>query len=540
MRKRGFSAVALISGAFAIWALLPSHDAPGLAQSRQAVLEMTSGQGVGEQLSADPVALPHQQPNIVLIVADDMGWRDIGYNHSEIRTPTLDRLARGGVTLNRFYAQPSCSPTRAALMTGKSPRRLGIVNPLSKKNPTGLPLSERTLAARLRDAGYQTTLTGKWHLGPRDMRYHPNARGFDHFYGNLTGGVGYYDKVHGGGYDWQRNGTTVRDEGYSTHLIAEEAVSVIKGRDPAKPLFLYAAFGAPHLPNEAPSETVEEYGWIKDTNRRLHAAMVTELDTAIGKIHDTLVAEGMADTTLIWFMSDNGGLVPDNPVYHLPNPLFAMAVESLLDVEASPEFVDFVRTNLRDGGSDNRPFSGGKQTVAEGGVRVPAFMHWPGTLAPNTYNHMATVQDVFPTVLDLAGIAGAGAEADGRSLWGPITTGRPAPVKDYVIQSTKVGQATAIYRYPYKLIVEGGARKLYNLALDPLEQNDIAADMAQMVNDLSDRLANFPTGESIALPFQTIVDDPDYFGGEEDREPWADQAAQFSCIQNPTTCPVNE
>jgi arylsulfatase A-like enzyme len=157
-----------------------------------------------------------KRPNVVIILADDLGWRDVGYHGSEIATPRLDRLAAKGVVLDRFYAQPSCSPTRAALMTGKAPLRLGVVSPLSKNNPAGLPLGERLLPEHLREAGYQTFLTGKWHLGHRHRDYLPMARGFDHFYGHATGGIGYWDHVHGGGLDWQRNGETLREEGYST------------------------------------------------------------------------------------------------------------------------------------------------------------------------------------------------------------------------------------------------------------------------------------------------------------------------------------
>ncbi|MEM8548923.1 MAG: sulfatase-like hydrolase/transferase, partial [Pseudomonadota bacterium] len=284
-----------------------TQSAAGVAAAERAVLSINADldrEPLANHALLDP---PDSQPNIVLIVADDLGWRDVGYNHSEIRTPNIDGLAADGITLNRFYVQPACSPTRAALLTGKSPMRLGILSPLSKNNPTGLPLTERTLADRLKAAGYQTALTGKWHLGPRHRSYHPNARGFDHFYGHLTGGVGYYDKVHGGGYDWQRNGVTVRDAEYATHLVAREAVDVIKRRDPNRPLFLYAAFGAPHLPNEAPEATVSSYDHIKSRRRRLHAAMVTELDAAIGAIHAALLEQGIERDTLIWFMSDNGG-----------------------------------------------------------------------------------------------------------------------------------------------------------------------------------------------------------------------------------------
>ncbi|MEM1156333.1 MAG: sulfatase-like hydrolase/transferase, partial [Pseudomonadota bacterium] len=328
--------------------------------------------------------------------------------------------------LNRFYVQPSCTPTRAALMTGKSPVRMGIFNPLSKNNPTGLPLVERTLADHLKSAGYETALVGKWHLGARDRRYHPNSRGFDHFYGHLTGGVGYWDKVHGGGYDWQRNGKTVRDARYATHLIADEAIERIKQRDPEKPLFLYAAFAAPHLPNEAPEHALDEYQSIANDNRRAHAAMVSELDRSISRVHAAIIEAGIEENTLLWFMSDNGGLIAKNPARFLPEPLFSMALERTLGVETSPIFSEFALANLRDGGSDNGPFRGGKTSPDEGGVRVPAFVYWPGVFDSGAYDYMATVQDVLPTLLEISGVAVDEEGLDGRSLWTPVHTSTPA------------------------------------------------------------------------------------------------------------------
>ncbi|MEM1403380.1 MAG: arylsulfatase [Pseudomonadota bacterium] len=466
---------------------------------------------------------PLKRPNILLIVADDMGWRDVGYHGSEIRTPAIDELSRTGVALNRFYAHPSCSPTRAALMTGKSPLRLGIFDPLSKKNPTGLPLSETTLAKRLQKAGYQTALTGKWHLGPRNLNYHPNARGFDHFYGNLTGGVGYYDKVHGGGYDWQRNGETVREPGYTTHLIAREAMRVIEERDTERPLFLYVAFGAPHLPNEAPAATVASYSHIEDESRRYHAAMVTELDAAVGEIRESLRREGIENETLIWFMSDNGGLYPYNPLRFLPEPLLKIGVERRFGISATPLFVDFIRTNLRDGGADNRPFKGAKQSVQEGGVRVPSVIHWPATLGSAPFNQMATVQDVMPTLLQVAGIDGVPGDFDGRSLWPSLRTGAPIEPMDYLVTSNAFDM-TALYRYPHKLVSMGGKLQLYNLETDPFEDDDLASQLPAIRDSMHESLTAFPRAQSIALPLQQIVDDPDYFGGTEDREPWAEQA----------------
>lgn len=468
-------------------------------------------------------AAPETQPNMIIIMADDLGWRDVSYNQSEIQTPVMDRLAREGITLNRFYVQPSCSPTRAALMTGKSPMRLGIINPITKNNPTGLPLSEVTIADRLRGVGYQTALIGKWHLGARNLAYHPNERGFDYFYGNVTGGVSFFNKTHGGGYDWQRNGRTVREEGYTTHLLADEAIAQIESRDRERPLFMFVSFGAPHLPNEAPEETIQAYRKIGNQNRRVHAAMVSELDTAIGEIHAALVANDIADETLIWFMSDNGGLIVDNPARFIPDPFFTNLVESHLGVETNKAMIEFTRYNLSNGGSDNRPFRKGKGSVYEGGVRVPSFMYWPSELAPNSYNYMATVQDVVPTLMTLAGAADD-TTFDGRDLFAALKTNRPAPAKDYITRIDVLADSTAIYRYPFKLLQVNDKVELFDIEQDPLETRNIADSNPDLVRDLMAEIQAFPRGESIAIPTQDAVNDVDTFGGEEDREPWAEQA----------------
>ena len=261
-------------------------------------------------LAAVTCVIPVQaatQPNILLIIADDLGWGDVGYNGSEIQTPHLDRLAAEGLRLKRFYAQPSCTPTRASLMTGQAPIRMGVVRPFLQTSDAHLPLDLKILPEYLREAGYETALVGKWHLGHSSRSVLPRARGFDHAYGYLTGGIGHYDHVSGGRLDWHRNEVTLREEGYATHLITDEAIRLIRQRNKNKPMFLYTSYSAPHLPNEAPTQTVAKYAGIEDANRRIYAAMVDEVDQGIGRILDALEQEGMTQNTLVWFMSDNGG-----------------------------------------------------------------------------------------------------------------------------------------------------------------------------------------------------------------------------------------
>ena len=472
--------------------------------------------------NSKPAALSH--PNIVIILADDMGWRDVGYHGSEIKTPNIDALAAKGVILDRYYAQPTCSPTRSALMTGHAPMRLGMVQPLSKIAPTGLPLSEKLLPQYLKEANYQTFLTGKWHLGGRQRAYLPTERGFDQFYGSVNGGIGYWDHVHGGGLDWQRNGKTLREEGYSTDLIATEAIKLLQGRDRRRPLMLYAAFGAPHLPNEAPEAAIAQYADIKNPHRRVHAAMVTELDFAIGRLVETLKSEGMLDNTIIWFMSDNGGLIASPP------PSFNVLGQQIAKMEAAagtkltPRFMEFMRVNNIEGGSDNLPLKGAKATVHEGAARVPSFVYWQGKLSPKTSAQMITAQDVLPTLLQGAGLK-VPTRLDGRSLWPALTKAKPLPVSDYVIQASKgLGQDEAYYRYPWKLVrIDGAPEALYNVEQDPSEKTDLAQSRPEVVKTLSAALTAFPRGPSVQVSMKDAILDPDFFGGKEDRAPWADR-----------------
>jgi arylsulfatase A-like enzyme len=454
-------------------------------------------------------------PNVVVILADDMGWNDVGYHDSEIRTPHIDRLAAEGLELDRFYAQPACSPTRAALLTGKSSQALGIYSPLSKLNPTGLPLTEKLMPEYFRDAGYQTFLVGKWHLGFREPAYRPTARGFDHFYGHLTGGIGFWDHVHGG---------TLREEGYSTHLMAAEIDRLIGQRDRSKPMFLYAAFNAPHLPNEAPEETIAQYAHIDDPNRRVHAAMVSELDTAIGQLLATLDERGMLENTLVWFMSDNGGLNPSANSEAMVRG--SRRLEKWFGRPLPFTLLEFIRTNALDGGSDNTPLRKGKKSIYEGGARVPSVLYWKGQISPARSTQMITVRDVLPTVLAAANVPaanvaeGAAAIFHGTNQWLGMTVGAWGQAPDYLINSA---DGEALYRYPWKLLaLKSGDMELYRLDNDPSESVDLSTAQPEKVAELQQALDEYPRGESVHVPLWRSMMDIDFFGGEEDRAPWSE------------------
>jgi arylsulfatase A-like enzyme len=411
-------------------------------------------------LAAGVRAADAPRPHIVFIVADDLGWKDVGYHGSEIKTPHIDKLSAAGVRLEQFYVMPVCSPTRACLMTGRYPMRCGlqsgVVRPWSKH---GLPLEERTLAQALKEAGYRTAVTGKWHLGHFEPAYLPLRRGFDRQYGHYNGAIDYFTHEREGGLDWHRDDKGLREEGYSTQLIGKEAARLIREHDPSKPLFLYVPFNAPHSPLQAPTEYLDRYRQIANKNRRAYAAMVTCMDDAIGSIAAALDQRGLTPNTLIVFSSDNGG------------PLRL--------------------------GANNGDLRAGKATLYEGGIRVNAWATWPGKLKPGIVNEPLHMVDWYPTLLRLAGASPKQAlPLDGRDAWPAIAEGKPTPHEE-ILHNVEPNQG-ALRRGSWKLIVRGklplaaGEKatgvELFNLADDPNEKTDLSAKHADKVKELLDRL----------------------------------------------------
>ena len=255
-----------------------------------------------------PAAEP---PNVVFILADDLGRADCGFmGGTQIKTPHLDRLAAAGTKLDAFYAQPVCSPTRAALMTGRYPMRhglqVGVVRPWAQY---GLPLAERTLAQALGKAGYATAIVGKWHLGHFRPEYLPTRRGFEHQYGHYNGALDYFTHTRDGGFDWHRDDKVCRDEGYSTHLIAREAAAFVAETAGKRPFFLYVPFNAVHAPHQVPDEYTRPYPELKG-ERKAYAGMLAALDEAVGTIVGAVEKAGVRRNTLFVFSSDNGGPAP--------------------------------------------------------------------------------------------------------------------------------------------------------------------------------------------------------------------------------------
>jgi len=236
-----------------------------------------------------PARAATNNPNIVYIVADDLGWKDVGFHGSNIMTPNLDKLAAGGTKLEQFYAQPMCTPTRAALMTGRYPFRYGLQTAVIPAGSAyGLATDEWLLPQALKEAGYTTAIIGKWHLGHSDKKYWPRQRGFDYQYGPLLGEIDYFTHEAEGVVDWYRNNNRVKEKGYSTTLLGNEAAKLINEHDAAKPLFLYLAFNAAHTPYQATQEYLDQYKNIDDPARRAYAGSITAMDDQIGRVVDAL------------------------------------------------------------------------------------------------------------------------------------------------------------------------------------------------------------------------------------------------------------
>ena len=460
-------------------------------------------------------------PNIVIILADDLGWNDVSYHGSEINTPNIDKLISSGVELDRFYVQPTCSPTRAELMTGKSAMRLGITRPISKNQKLGLGLEEKILPQYLKELNYSTYLLGKWHLGSYIPDYFPTRRGFDYFYGYLTGGIGYWDHIHGGGHDWQRNEVGLREDGYVTQLIKNDTLKIIDNHDFTNPIFLNVNFGAPHIPNEAPEESILKFSYIEDETRRLHAAMIHEMDNAIGEIIAALEKENVLKNTIVMFASDNGGLTPDVKL----NPSFLSIPKMIGICDTKNKFgikiFQWICENYS-GGSSNKPLPEGKMSVSEGGIRVPAVIWWPGKIEYSKSENFIAMIDVLPTILDLINYENE-IDVDGESRVGALSDNDNSESSKYVVTNI-INDKYAVIEMPYKLITSADGDQLFNILDDPSEKLNIASENQEKVLELKNTLSQWQFGENRSLPISEVFKDPDLFGGEEDRIPWVEKA----------------
>ena len=394
-------------------------------------------------------------PNILLIVADDAGWRDVGYHQSEIKTPNIDKLTKTGVEFDQFYVCPTCSPTRASLLTGRYASRYGILGPIAMKSKQTLPADVLTLPALLKKNGYSTAITGKWHLGLRTENG-PRQYGFDNTYGYLHGQIDQYThKYKNGDKSWHRNDKFIEEEGHATDLITNEAIQFIKNlRAKSKPFFLYVPFSVPHYPLQEREEWIAPYkNSIQNESRRLFAASVTHMDHAIGQLIQTLEKENLRENTLIIFISDNGG-----------------------QEEWHPKFEYKMQHGPNDRLGDNRPLRDWKGSLYEGGIRVPACFNWPGKLSPRKVDQPVHVNDILPTVASMIGVPiPSNTKLNGKNVWPSISKGQPFDERPIYWRTDK---QMALRKGNWKLVHTGptldeGINELYHISDDPHEKINV-------------------------------------------------------------------
>lgn len=419
------------------------------------------------------------QPNIILFLADDLGWADVPWHGGQAKMPNLDRLGREGVKLEAHYGHPMCSPTRAALMTGRYASRFGVTG---AQNQRALPWGTITLASTLKSAGYDTAITGKWHLGSMPDEG-PQKFGFDHGYGSLAGGCGPFNHRYKEGpftRTWHRNARLIEEEGHVTDLIAREAVRWIAERG-ERPFFLYVPFTAIHVPIDEPKKWHDMNAHLADPAQRLRAACASHLDDAIGQIIAAVQRKKSAVPALVIFLSDNGA--------HSPH-----------ENQGGPYPGDYGELKV---GNDNRPLRGHKSSLYDGGIRTPGLVWWPGKIKAGEVKAPMHAVDWLPTLAALAGAKlSASLRLDGQNIWPAITGELPEPAARS-IYCAGVGFRSQMIRHGgWKLIVNhpkdkkgqpakptGETEELYNLAEDIGETKNLAKEKPRILAEMKQRLA---------------------------------------------------
>ena len=449
-----------------------------------------------------------KKPNVVIILTDDLGWGDVSYHGSFIPTPNIDKLVSRGMEMNRFYSNPVCSPTRASMLTGLHIFNHGVVRPMM--NPAaeqvGMPTDIKIMPQYFKEAGYQTALSGKWHLGMSKKEFMPISRGFDTSYGHMTGGIGYFDHTAAGRLDWHRNEKALIEEGYSTDLIANEAIRIIKNKDD-RPLFLYVAFNAPHTPIQAPQANIDSFSYLENTRDRVYAANVNALDTQIGKIINTIEDQGILEETIILFFSDNG------PVYDI-DPIVKVIAPNLINAKGNT-------AGLR----------GSKTSALEGGIRVPAAIWWKGVIEDTKSDQFFFVQDILPTLLSAAGIKTKDEVFDGRNKWQNLLSNKIQLPRNAFIGARITSDERALFNDQWKLYYKkpvmfsvSGTYSLFNIIEDPYEKNDLSRIEIEIFEAMRKTLLEIPERDVVGNlnPAHAYLHGDDAQGGVELGSPWLD------------------
>ena len=439
----------------------------------------------GLPLAKPSTVVAAKKPNIVIIVADDLGWADVGFHSNRIPTPHLDRLAQEGVELDHFYVFPMCSPTRAGLMTGRYPIRFGMARAVIPPwRNFGLAPDEITLPEALAKVGYEHRgVFGKWHLGHNNTKWHPNNQGFTHFHGHYNGAIDYFDLTREGERDWHVNETVSGEQGYSTDLIASAANRFIaKHAKSAAPYLCYVPFNAPHSPFQASEKYLKKFAHLaegtakgKNANKRQKvAAMVSCMDDGIGQILRAIDDSGEGDNTLVWFFSDNGG------------------VSAIVD--------------------NNLPLRGNKLDVWEGGVRVAAAIRWPsgGIRGGKKVSVPLSCIDVMPTLVKLSvdeSSANLGNKPfDGRDVLDVLQGKRRLLDRGLYFYHGQAGEdkeKIAIRTNEWKLLISGPNiasgewktakhdRFLFRIDRDPTETTDLLSKYPEVADQLAKKLVSY-------------------------------------------------
>ena len=429
------------------------------------------------------------QPNVIIFFTDDQGYGDLScMGATDFRTPNLDRMANDGVRFTDWYSNsPVCSPSRAALLTGRYPGNAGVRSILrGHRQTTGLPSSVPTLATMLRDAGYQTAMAGKWHLGlTEDSR--PQSHGFDRSFGFFAGCIDYYSHIFyyganrpGPGLNpthdlWEDNEEIWRNGEYFTELVADKAMEYLREMSATdKPFFLYVPFNAPHYPMHAPQEYMDRFAELP-WDRQAMAAMISAVDDAIGKIMNEVERLGAAANTLSFFTSDNGP---------------SRETRNWLDGNQDPY----------DGGASGG-LKGHKFSLFEGGVRMPAIAHWPEQIGAGVVSgEPCASMDIVPTVLDAVGVDASRYELNGVSLLDHLTS--DTQLEDRPI-FWELGSQTAVRRGKWKLVLNGqlvehedpiAEDHLSNLDDDPSESVNLAGQEPAITSELKRLADNWRAG----------------------------------------------
>jgi arylsulfatase A-like enzyme len=435
-------------------------------------------------LSVPAAAAP---PNVVLFLADDLGWADVPWHGSPYKMPHVSALADQSLLLESHYVHPMCSPTRAAFMTGRYASRFGVT---AAQNQRALPWNTATLASALKSVGYETAITGKWHLGSKPDEG-PQKFGFDHGYGSLAGGVGPLNHRYKEGeftHTWHRDGKLIEEEGHVTDLIAREAVEWLEARG-NKPFFLYVPFTAIHVPMLEDEKWLKMNDHLSDPAQRLRAACASHMDDAIGKVLAVLDGKRIRDNTLVLFFGDNGA--------HGPS-----------DNQGGPYPGDYGHLRV---GNNNEPLRGHKSGVYEGGIRTPGLASWPGKLATGQTQAPMHAIDWMPTLCKLAGAKPTGElKWDGIDIWPALIEPAKAQPIRTLYTAAPGFRAQAVRHGDWKLVVtragngkkgqpKGAQEELFNLASDLGETKNLAAERPDVLAQMKQRLADISQRDNDAV-----------------------------------------